>query len=194
MSQLLDLTTAGKVSVRYSFPESLPSVRGDETQLRQVVMNLILNAVEAVSDGSGQVTVTTGEQYCDQSYLDSRWVSFDIKLGNYAFVEVSDNGSGMDETTRARIFEPFFTTKFVGRGLGMSAVHGIVTGHDGAIILYTELGKSTSFKVLLPALDTAASTSETTQTATFRDGSGRVVLIVNDDAAVCDTVERILQR
>lgn len=197
MSQLLEVSTTGKAVLQYNLLAGLPNVEGDETQLRQVVMNMILNAVEAVEavdEHDGRVTVSTGMQYCDQSYLDSRWAKFEIDPGEYVYVEVSDNGSGMSEDTRARLFEPFFTTKFTGRGLGMSAVHGIVNGHSGAVILYSEPGKGTTFKVLLPACDAKATDIDTESEVHYRHGNSRVILVIDDDAGVRETVRRVLER
>lgn len=194
MSQLLEVSSTGKATIQYNLEVGLPATLADETQLKQIVMNLILNAVEAVDSQNGRVNITTGVQYCDQKYLDSRWVKFDIEPGEYVFVEVSDNGVGMTAETRDRLFEPFYTTKFTGRGLGMSAVQGIVKGHSGAIILYSEPGSGTTFKVLFPSNKQKPETKAKSASTKYRDGNQQMILVVDDDEEVRNTIERVLAR
>ena len=194
MSQLLEVSSTGKATIQYNLVEDLPATLADETQIKQIVMNLILNAVEAVDSQNGRVNILTGVQYCDQNYLDSRWVKFDIEAGEYVFFEVSDNGVGMNEETRARLFEPFYTTKFTGRGLGMSAVQGIVKGHGGAIILYSEPGSGTTFKVLLPTSKEKPDLRPKRKSTKYRPGDQQMVLIIDDDEEVRNTIQRVLVR
>ncbi|MFT4713392.1 MAG: signal transduction histidine kinase/CheY-like chemotaxis protein [Candidatus Azotimanducaceae bacterium] len=194
MSQLLEISSTGKAVIQYNLAGGLPSTQADETQIKQIVMNLILNAVEAVDSESGRVHITTGAQYCDQSYLDSRWIKFDIEPGEYVFVEVSDNGVGMTEETRARLFEPFYTTKFTGRGLGMSAVQGIVKGHSGAIILYSEPGSGTTFKVLLPSNKEKLEKMAKSVSSKYHDGNQQMILVIDDDEEVRNTIKHVLSR
>ncbi len=156
MAHLLEVAIAKNVVLKYDFAEDLPTFEGDATQIRQIVMNLITNASEAIGDRSGMVSLSTGYMDCDRAYLDglinSNGLLYDEPLpeGGYVYFEVSDNGLGMAQSVIDKIFDPFFTTKFSGRGLGMSAVLGIVRGHNGAINIYSEVGKGTSFKVLFP--------------------------------------------
>ena len=128
----------------------LPLVEADATQIQQIVMNLIINAGEAIGDATGQIDIATGTIEVDQAWL--RKTSLDNQLvpGNYCYIRVEDNGRGMDETTRRRIFDPFFTTKFTGRGLGLAAALGIARGHYGAIEVTTTPGAGSSFRLLLP--------------------------------------------
>jgi two-component system cell cycle sensor histidine kinase/response regulator CckA len=192
-TQLLDLSISKKASVRYDLPPSLPLVSVDATQIRQVMMNLVLNASEALGDRPGAITLATGAQFVDADYLRTKGIEGDLPSGRYVFLEVSDSGSGMDREMLARIFDPFFTTKFTGRGLGLSAVLGIVRGHKGAIKVYSEVGKGTTFKLLFPAV-------EGTQATTARRGDGRdgwrgegTFLVIDDEAAVRTITERILR-
>ena len=154
-------------------------------------MNLILNASEAVEHARGVVRLSTGVQPYDAAYLDDIGLAGEIDPGEYVFLEVSDNGIGMDAETQARIFEPFFTTKFTGRGLGMSAV-GIIKGHFGALRIYSEPDKGTTFKVLLPVSKSTVPVLPEEVRKVTRTGSG-CVLVVDDEQAVRDLIQRILQ-
>ncbi len=151
MLHMLEVSISKKVVLRFNLHQPLPTVEADATQLRQVIMNLIINASEAIGDKSGVIAITTGCMDCDESYLKDVWLDENLSDGLYVYLEIADSGCGMDRETLARIFDPFFTTKFTGRGLGMAAVLGIVRGHKGAIKVYSEPGKGTSFKILLPA-------------------------------------------
>src|SRR6478609_9406612 len=152
MGQLLSVSTSKKAALTHSFAADLPSVLADATQLRQVVMNLITNASEAIGDREGTITLRTGALSCDRDYFADAIGDNERHVpGLYAFVEVSDTGVGMDAETLARIFDPFFSTKFAGRGLGLAAVLGIVRGHKGALKVCSTPGKGTTFRVLLPA-------------------------------------------
>ncbi|HHH76453.1 MAG TPA: PAS domain S-box protein [Phycisphaerae bacterium] len=157
MSHLLDVSISKKAVLKYNYADNLPTFEGDTTQIHQIIMNLITNASEAIGDKSGVIALSTGAMDCDQIYFDSVdeivRASLDEPLaeGLYVYLEVADTGCGMDVETVSRIFDPFFTTKFTGRGLGMAAVLGIVRGHGGAIKIYSEPGKGTTFKILFPA-------------------------------------------
>jgi PAS domain S-box-containing protein len=151
MIHLLEVSISKKAVLRLNLQPALPPVEADATQIRQIVMNLIINASEAIGDESGVISISTGALECTRAYLKDVWLDEKIQEGSYLFLEVSDSGCGMDKETLARLFDPFFTTKFTGRGLGMAAVLGIIRGHHGAIKVYSEAGKGTTFKVLLPA-------------------------------------------
>jgi CheY-like chemotaxis protein len=118
-------------------------------------MNLITNAAESIELQPGLITITTGDQDCDRNLLDGSLTAESLEPGLYAFLEVSDNGCGMSGETLQRIFEPFYSTKFTGRGLGMSAVMGIVKTHGGALLVESEPGRGTTFKVLFPVIESA---------------------------------------
>jgi len=123
-------------------------------QMQQVIMNLVINASEAIDGNAGMVVIATGVMQVDAEYLHTVYVEEEnLDPGAYVYLEVTDNGCGMDARTRKHLFEPFFTTKFTGRGLGMSAIIGIVRGHKGAIKVYSEPGKGTTFKVLFPIVE-----------------------------------------
>jgi two-component system, cell cycle sensor histidine kinase and response regulator CckA len=189
MAHLLEVSHTKKAIVKYRFDENLPAVSGDPSQLRQVVMNLITNASEAVGDEGGIITVTTGVADASQEYLAATYVNGELSAGPYVYLEVADTGCGMDEETQRRMFEPFFTTKFTGRGLGMAAVLGIMNAHKGAIKIDSELGRGTTIRVLFPALDEPAKppAEEVPQEDDWR-GRG-TVLVVDDERQV-----RLLQQ
>ena len=146
------------VVLKFNLADGLPAVSADATQVRQIVMNLVLNASEAIGAKSGFVSISTGLVHANRTYLDHTIVAPDLPEGNYVYLEVSDNGGGMTPETLAKIFDPFFTTKFTGRGLGLAAVLGIVRGHKGTLKVYSELGKGTAFKILIPCSSEASAT------------------------------------
>jgi PAS domain S-box-containing protein len=196
MGHLLRVSIPKNVVVKFDFHPNLPAVEVDATQIRQVVMNLITNASEAVGKRSGVVTISTGITEVDQNYLAGTYVDDDLVPGYYAYLEVSDTGQGMDAETRARIFDPFFTTKFTGRGLGLSAVLGIVRGHRGAIKVYSEAGRGSSVKVLLPCLSEPAKAegkpAEEPRSAAMEMGG--LVLVVDDEESVRSVTKMMLER
>ncbi|BCG47980.1 Sensory box histidine kinase/response regulator [Citrifermentans bremense] len=151
MTKMLEISISKRCVLRFNLAARIPMIDADATQLRQIIMNLVINASEAIGEKSGVIAVSTGCMQCDRRYLNSFWLNEQIPEGLYIWFEIADTGCGMDKETVAKIFDPFFTTKFTGRGLGMAAVLGIVRGHKGAIKVYSEVGQGTSFKVLLPA-------------------------------------------
>lgn len=154
-ADMLRMAATHNVSVDLSLSAVLPPVMADEAQLRQVVMNLVTNAAEAIVEPPGFVRIATGSQFCDQAALAASLLPDIPQPGRFVFLEVRDNGCGMNEETVARIFDPFYTTKFTGRGLGMSAVMGIVRTHDGAIFLESRPGSGSTFRVLFPVSSAA---------------------------------------
>ena len=152
MRHMIEVSISSKAQLRLNLTNPLPMVEADATQMRQIVMNLVINASEAIGDGSGEIAITTGSRECDRDYLKNILPGEDLPAGLYVYLEVADSGCGMDTETMAKLFDPFFTTKFTGRGLGMAAVQGIVRGHKGAIEVQSEPGKGSSFKILLPAI------------------------------------------
>jgi len=146
--------------VQVGFPESCrlelelarpgPGLEADPTQLRQVALNLIMNATEALGPDGGRVFVSTGETSCDGARLERAVLGREREEGRYAFLRVADEGCGMSEEVQRRIFDPFFSTKFTGRGLGMAAVLGIVRAHRGAIEIDSAPGRGSVVTVLLP--------------------------------------------
>lgn len=197
MGHLLRVSIPKKVVLRYDFAGNLPATEVDATQIRQVVMNLVTNAAEAIGEKSGVITVSTGIMDASRSYLAETYVDEDLPEGYYVFIEVSDTGCGMDSNTKYRIFDPFFTTKFTGRGLGMAAVLGIVRGHRGAIKVYSEANEGTTFKVLLPYSEKPSEPGGDAkkETPVVKDwkGSG-LVLVIDDEESVRNIAALMLQQ
>jgi signal transduction histidine kinase len=149
MVDLLGASVARHCTLNYDSPGPLPLVEADPTQIRQVVLNLIVNAAEAVED-AGVITVETGEEYLGQSALGQMNFRDSAAPGPFVFIDVVDNGAGMSEHTLSRMFDPFFSTKDTGRGLGMAAVRGIVRGHRAALRVTSAEGQGTRFRVWFP--------------------------------------------
>ncbi len=146
------LTSAIKknVTIKLDMKRDLPMIVGDSSQIQQVVMNLIINASEAIGENNGTVTVAIKKITIQPDQPESDYFGTNILPGKYAILEVSDTGCGMSEETKLRVFEPFYTTKFSGRGLGMSAILGIVKAHNGTLQLISTPGTGTTFKVYIP--------------------------------------------
>ncbi len=150
MRGLLESSINRRINLRFNFGKAPPIV-ADRSQMQQIILNLVINAGEAIGEGSGEVCISTGVQTCDSTYLAEPYLDAELPEGDYTFIEVSDTGEGMSGEIREKLFDPFFTTKFTGRGLGMSAVLGIVRGHEGSIKIYSEVGRGTTVRVLFPA-------------------------------------------
>jgi PAS domain S-box-containing protein len=193
ISRLMEVSIQKNVLLRYHLAPSLPAVEADESQLQQVILNLITNANEAIEGKSGVISLSTGIMHADSEYLLNAYTNTALPEGQYVYLEVSDTGIGMDEDTVKRIFDPFFTTKFTGRGLGMSAVIGIVNSHRGALKIYSEVGRGTTFKILLPAAGTEAfSTPEKANLSDEWQGHG-TVLIVDDEETIREVAAIMLE-
>ena len=169
----------------------LPLIEVDTTQLRQIVMNLITNASEALAETSGCVTLRTGRQKLRQGDLEHGLWGYDLEPGEYVFLEVTDTGCGMDPETRSRIFEPFFSTKFTGRGLGLAAVLGIVRSHFGAIAIESEPGSGTTVRIYLPFAP-ATVMEPSVEIESYGLGTG-TLLVIDDESTVRQVAEEILE-
>jgi len=192
MAALLRTAVSRNASIQLDLSSSLPGIEVDSTQFRQVVMNLITNASDALDDRPGLIGLRTGRQTLSTSYLDACVAGTNAEPGDFVFVEVRDTGSGMDAGTQRRIFDPFFSTKFTGRGLGLASTLGIMRGHRGAIHVYSEVNKGTAIKLHFPASTQAAAPLAVPRESEWR-GSG-CVLVVDDDKAVRAVTRGLLQR
>jgi len=181
MLHMLEVSISKKAVLRTDLHATLPTVEADATQIRQIIMNLVINSSEAIGDKSGVIAITTGCMECDRNYLQSIWLDESLSEGSYVFLEIADTGCGMDTEVYSKLFDPFFSTKFTGRGLGMAAVLGIVRSHKGAIKVYSELDKGTTFKVLLPASGNPATACSDVNHCSNWQGNGTVLLVDDED-------------
>ncbi len=194
IAHLAEVSVSKKAVVAYDLARNLSSIDCDATQVRQIVLNLITNASEAIGEEPGVVTVRTGQVDCDTAYLADTRAAAKLPEGSYVFVEVADTGAGMDEETQAKIFDPFFTTKFTGRGLGLAAVLGIVRSHRGAIEVQSEPNCGTRIKVLFPASEkTVPESPKPVPEEPAWKGAG-TVLLVDDEPLVLRVAARMLER
>ena len=202
MGNLLRSSVARTVDLSVTRPSEPLPVQADPAQIQQVVLNLVINAAEASGEGPGTVRVTTGRKTCSAEdfagNVPSMYPDGDGPApGDYAFLEVTDDGGGIAPDVLARIFEPFFTTKFTGRGLGLAAVLGILRGHRGALIIHTEPGRGSTFRVYLP-LSTEPVARAASRRAPAADAlgelPGRTVLVVEDEIPVRRYVTALLRR
>ena len=199
MATLLRTSISKQAMLAWELEPRLPAVNADPTQIRQIVMNLITNASDALGETGGTITLRTGVTRLE----DLEHQRFGRPLNGeepaersddpLVFLEIGDDGAGMNPDTLSRIFDPFFSTKFSGRGLGLAAVMGIVRSHNGFIRIRTEPGKGTAFRVLFPAVGGSVPKSEkpSAERSEWR-GSG-TILVVEDEEGVREVAERILQ-
>jgi PAS domain S-box-containing protein len=191
MSTMMEVSIAKKARVARALAPGLPTLLGDPTQIRQIAMNLVLNSAEAIAAPYGTIRIATGTGEYDAAALARSPAGGAPKAGAYVWLEVQDDGVGMDAATVAQMFDPFFTTKFAGRGLGMAAVLGIVRGHGGAIDVKSSLGQGTRVRVLFPASQ-AAPDMPASRAGEEARGEG-VVLVVDDEKNVRVSAQLLLQ-
>lgn len=189
-SEMIKMVTPAfksNITLQSSLPNNLLMLEGDPGQIQQVVMNLLINASEAIDENNGIIKVTLKNTIVkDQSVTD--YFGVIIPTGDYACLEVSDTGCGMDEEVFNRIFEPFYTTKFTGRGLGMAAVSGILKSHNGAIQIRTKKGEGTTFILYLPSAVTEHVNLKITENEMPNgvvSNTGLTVLLVDDEEPLC---------
>ena len=192
MTDLLRVSICKKIALEFDLAPSLPTIEADAAQIHQVILNLVTNASDAMGDEEGLLRIHTASLSMEESRIATECPSQGLVPGPYVLLEVTDTGCGMSPEIRERIFDPFFTTKTKGRGLGLSAMLGIVKGHKAGITIESEVGKGTAFRILFPVIHPhAASPVEPGEAlpATFR---GRV-LLVDDEPAILSTISRVLK-
>ena len=194
ISRLIQTSVSRNVQLRLELRDDLPLIMADSSQMQQLIMNLVINGAEAIGpDANGTVLVTTGVQQADSAYLaNTLGETAGLSIGSYVTLEVHDSGCGMDDGTLSRIFDPFFTTKFTGRGLGLSAVQGIVRGHKGTMKVYSRPGRGTTFKVLFPATEESAPAAPPAKIPAA--ATGELVLVVDDEEIIRRTAKSMLER
>jgi PAS domain S-box-containing protein len=167
-------------------------IDADSGQIQQLVMNLVINGAEAIGSASGRVVLATRLQDLDSQVISDNLAGDPLDPGTYILLQVQDTGAGMDEATIARIFDPFFTTKFTGRGLGLAAVLGIVRGHRGAIKVYSNPGKGTTFNVFFPIATGQLLAKPAPKVSDFHGSA--TVLVVDDELVVQKLARSTLER
>jgi PAS domain S-box-containing protein len=184
--QLLASAIPKHLTLKIEVEPRQPVVEGDASQIRQALMNLVVNAAEAVGEGAGLVGVKVYGRRLSRAEAASLWGGSSLPGGLYSALEVSDSGAGMDDATMAKIFDPFFSTKFVGRGLGLAATLGIVRGHRGAIRVQSNPGAGSVFTLLFPSIQASEPTHEISSFSNLN------VILVDQDCAVVDALGRLL--
>jgi two-component system cell cycle sensor histidine kinase/response regulator CckA len=194
MGELLRVSVPKKVALEFELADGLPTICADPTQVRQLLMNLIVNGAESIGDRVGTVHLATGACLCDRELLASADWTGDMPEGPGVFLEVRDDGAGMDEETRARIFDPFFTTKAMGRGLGLPVVLGVVRAHHGALTVRSRVGAGSAVRVYFPCgrQDAAACVAAAGSGPVYRRSG--TVLVVDDDEPARMVLRRMLAR
>jgi two-component system cell cycle sensor histidine kinase/response regulator CckA len=194
MSQLLRISVDKRVNLSFNLAAKLPAIRGDVSQIRQVLMNLVINASEAITDSEGSIWVSTGVVHGAKYLFKGIHVTGQPEERDYVFLEVADTGCGIDEETQAKMFDPFFTTKFTGRGLGLAAVLGIVRSHGGTLELDTRKGEGTTFTLLFPSLGGGSVDDEEEDSGPVSHWVGEgLALVVDDEENVRGLATKMLE-
>jgi PAS domain S-box-containing protein len=195
MGRMLAVSVSKKATLSYDLSPELPALTADANQIRQLVMNLITNASEALENQSGAIVIRTDVATFDREYLKNTYLDDQLPEGRYVYLEVTDTGCGMSPEDQQRMFEPFFTTKFTGRGLGMAAVLGIMRGHRGAIKVDSKRGQGTTITLLFPAAEATLPEQpmNTVSSQAYWKGQG-TVLVVDDEEPVRTVAQRLLER
>lgn len=192
MVDLLHVSVSKSSRLELELASDLRPIEGDSAQMRQIVMNLVTNAADAVADSGGTVSVRTYEVEADRALLSSMVVADSLEPGRYVCLEVSDTGLGIDDKTRSCMFDPFFTTKDQGRGLGLAAVLGIVRSHQGGLIVDSEPGRGTTFRVLLRCAEGATAVAEASAPDAMSWRASGTLLIADDDARVREVLKMMM--
>jgi len=193
-ARLLQVSLGKKAVLNFNLAAELPPVRVNVTQIRQIVMNLVINAAEALGENEGVIRLSTGVMHADQKWLDQAHLGRGLPAGDYVFLEIQDTGCGMSPEIISKIFDPFFTTKFTGRGLGLAAVHGIVRGHKGALHVQSEPGRGSTFRLVLPrAIQPPDAPPPPSTAPTTWKGKGNA-LVVDDEEALRMVAARMLEK
>ena len=191
---LLRVSIARTAELHLELSRELAGVKADATQVRQIVMNLVLNAVDALAGRNGKITIRTGLAEVDRALLATCITGQSLPLGSYVYLEVADTGCGMTPEVMAKIFDPFFTTKFAGRGLGLAAVLGIIRGHNGALQVESEVDRGSRFRLYLPAImGEVVRLDEPAPAAPERWRQTGDVLLIEDEEPVRIVVKALLQ-
>ncbi|HEY9693347.1 MAG TPA: response regulator [Oculatellaceae cyanobacterium] len=191
IKQIAKETFPKSIEIYTNINSELWTVSGDATQLHQILLNLCVNARDAMPNG-GQLSITAENIYIDDNYAR---INIDAKVGYYVVITVSDVGTGIDSEIIDKIFDPFFTTKELGKGtgLGLSTAIGIIKSHGGFIKVYSEVGRGTQFKVFLPAVEVSEIQVEKQEQFNISSGQGELILVVDDEESICQVTKLSLE-
>jgi len=191
IQKMLAQTFPKSIRIEMEIPKNLWMVRGDATQIDQILLNLCVNARDAMAD-AGRLRIAAENIILDEHYAR---LNLEAKAGPYVVLDVSDTGPGIRPDVVEKIFEPFFTTKEIGKGtgLGLSTVQAIVKSHGGFVNVYSEIGKGARFKVYIPAIESAATQEGIAQAENLPRGQGEMILVVDDEASVRDITKLTLE-
>ena len=193
VAHLLEVSISKNVLLRFDLEPGLPAIQADAAQIQQVVMNLVTNASDAIGDREGVIHLATSEAGLDERELQSARLGEVLEPGRYVILEVTDTGVGMSPEVMARIFDPFFTTKATGRGLGLSAMLGILRGHKAGLWIKSGLDRGSTFRLCFPASsERPITTAPAIEEATSHPLRGRV-LLVDDEELILQTIGSALR-
>ncbi len=193
MTGMMEAAISKNTSLKFALSAAPAFFKGDPTQIRQVIMNLVSNAAEAVGENEGTITLSTGRRCCTQDDFSSPFHEPDLSEGDYVYFEVIDNGCGMDKETLAKAFDPFFTTRFKGRGMGLAAVLGIARAYKGTVSLRSELGYGTHATVFFPAVESSYSAVVAPVNHSPQWLGTGTILLVDDEEMVRDVGKEMLE-
>lgn len=196
ITTLMQISISKSTNIAYQLMPQLPAMKGDTIQIRQIIMNLIVNASEAIGSTNGTISVITGIMYATRTFLDETQLGEGLPEGKYVYLEIADSGCGMDPATQQKIFDPFFTTKFTGRGLGLAAVMGIVREHRGTLRVWSTPGQGTTFRVLFPykAEEMRAGVDDEVISASPPVSNNGTILVIDDEDHVRQVTAQMLRR
>ncbi len=192
MEHLLKVSISKKILLNINLLPDLPYIEGEPGQIRSVILNLVINASDAIGNRSGVIRINTGVMDFTDSYIRTTWFQEGLEKKNYVFLEVSDTGCGIPPEFLSKIFDPFFTTKEKGRGLGLATIMGIIRAHKGTIKVYSEVGKGTTFKLFFPSLMGKPIEKQKEKEETSWEGKG-VILLADDEPVVLQVTTKMLE-
>jgi len=194
MGRLIRASVSSSVSLKVKLDSQLPMIEGDISQIKQIILNFIVNSADAIGSAEGEIKLSTYTTLVDRTLMSKIYNGLNLSEGKYTVLEVKDNGPGISKAIQEKIFDPFFTTKGTGSGLGLSAVLGIVRAHHGAVQLESEPGKGTMFRVFLP-ISSQSEPAHVIQTSELNAWKGDgLVLIVDDDETVRKVVKAFMTK
>ncbi|MEM9775944.1 MAG: PAS domain S-box protein [Chloroflexota bacterium] len=204
-SQLLTVAIPKNVEISSHLEEDLPKIMVDQSQLQQILMNLIINGAEAMNGNAGHITITTTQTLLDSDTLNSAcFILTPPAPGSFVEISIADDGMGMSTETLAKIFDPFFTTKFTGRGLGLAAVLGIVRSHNGGLIVDSKHGQGTKFSIFFPVAANQSEASKVEKTVAMQNqdtpetghtvfDQASAILLIDDDKLVREAMTDLFE-